>query len=71
MPNLSREGANRHGRLYAVMYDVAFDRSSVEDIKADWTRLVNEMKLMETPAYLRHRGAPVVALWGSLRRTCL
>jgi hypothetical protein len=62
--NLSREGANRHGRLYAVMYDVAFDRSSVEDIKADWTRLVNEMKLMETPAYLRHRGAPVVALWG-------
>ncbi len=62
--NLSREGANRHGRLYAVMYDVAFDRSSVEAIKADWTRLVNEMKLMETSAYLRHRGAPVVSLWG-------
>ncbi|MFP6645903.1 MAG: hypothetical protein VCF24_20455 [Candidatus Latescibacterota bacterium] len=64
MLNLSREGANRHGRLYAVMYDVAFDRSSVEAIKADWTRLVNEMKLMETPAYLRHRGVPVVSLWG-------
>ena len=62
--NLSREGANRHGRLYAVMYDVAFDRSSVEAIKADWTRLVNEMKLMETPAYLRLCGAPVVSLWG-------
>ena len=62
--NLSREGANRHGRLYAVMYDVAFDRPAVEAIKADWTRLVNEMKLMQTPAYLRHRGAPVVSLWG-------
>ena len=39
--NLSREGANRHGRLYTVMYDVAFDRPAIEAIKADWTRLVN------------------------------
>ena len=62
--NLVREGANRHGRVFAVMYDVAFDHSSVAAIKADWTRLVEEMKLMETPAYLHHRGAPVVSLWG-------
>ena len=59
-----REGANRHGRTYAVMYDVSFDRRSVDIIMKDWTRLMNEMKLTQTPAYLKHRGHPVVALWG-------
>jgi hypothetical protein len=62
--NRCREAANRNGRLYAVMYDVNFDRRAVDVMKADWTRLVNEMKLMKTPAYMRHRGAPVVSLWG-------
>jgi len=59
-----REGANRTGRAFAVMYDTNFDRGAVDAMKADWTRLVNEMKLMTTPAYLRHRGGPVVSLWG-------
>lgn len=59
-----REGANRHGRAYAVMYDVDFDRPSVDNIMRDWSRLINEMKLMQTPAYLKHRGHPVVSLWG-------
>jgi hypothetical protein len=62
--NRCREAANRNGRLYAVMYDVNFDQGAVDVIKADWLRLVNEMKLMQTPAYMRHRGAPVVSLWG-------
>jgi hypothetical protein len=60
----SREGANRYGRVFAVMYDVSFDRSSVDAMKADWTRLINKMKLTQTPAYMRHNGAPVVSLWG-------
>lgn len=59
-----REGANQYGRAFAVMYDVSFDRKSVDVIMKDWSRLINEMKLTETPAYLRHRGHPVVALWG-------
>jgi hypothetical protein len=59
-----REGANRYGRAYAVMYDVNFDRRSVDSIMKDWSRLINEMKLTQTPAYLNHRGHPVVALWG-------
>ena len=59
-----REGANRYGRAFAVMYDVSFDRRSVNTIMRDWARLINEMKLTQTPAYLRHCGGPVVALWG-------
>lgn len=59
-----RQGANQYGRAFAVMYDVSFDRRSVDIIKDDWTRLMQQMKLTQTPAYLKHRGGPVVALWG-------
>ena len=59
-----REGANRYGRTYCVMYDTNFDRRAVDAMKADWTRLIKEMKITTTPAYARHRGGPVVALWG-------
>jgi len=59
-----REGANRNGRTFAVMYDVSFSRRSVDVIMKDWSRLINEMKLTKTPAYLKHRGHPVVSLWG-------
>ena len=59
-----REGANRYGRTFAVMYDIGFDRRAVDVVKADWTRLINEMRITKSPAYLRHRGAPVVSLWG-------
>jgi hypothetical protein len=59
-----REGANRYGRAFAVMYDTNFDRKAVDAMKRDWTRLVREMKVLETPAYVRHRGGPLVSLWG-------
>lgn len=62
--NRCREAANTHGRAFAVMYDVNFDRRTVDIMKADWTRLIQEMRLTTTPAYLRHRGGPVVSLWG-------
>ena len=62
--NHCREGANRYGRAYAVMYDTDFDRRAVDVMTADWKRLVGEMKLMATRAYIRHRGAPVISLWG-------
>ncbi|RMD74180.1 MAG: hypothetical protein D6820_17235, partial [Lentisphaerae bacterium] len=59
-----REAANTYGRTFAVMYDTDFDASAVNAIMADWRRLMQEMKLTRTPAYVRHRGAPVVSLWG-------
>ncbi len=59
-----REGANRYGRVYAVMYDVDFSAKTVDAIIKDWTVLYNEMGITRTPAYIRHRGGPVVSLWG-------
>jgi len=60
-----REGANRHGRAYAVMYDMHFDARAIDHMKLDWQRLVDRLKITEDKAYLRHKGRPVIALWGA------
>ncbi len=62
--NLCREGANRTGRAFGVMYDTDFNQRAIDAMKADWSRLIQEMELTATPAYIRHGGAPVISLWG-------
>lgn len=63
-----REGANRHGRAYAVMYDLSgLAAGQIERVIDDWKSLIDRMKLgrdANDRAYLRHAGQPVVAVWG-------
>jgi hypothetical protein len=63
-----REGANRSGRCYAVMYDLSgLPEGGVRHVVEDWKLLVDRMRLGHDPrdaAYLRHGGRPVVAVWG-------
>jgi hypothetical protein len=63
-----REGANQHGRCYALMYDLSGLRAGgIERAIDDWKLLVDRMSLGRDDrdrAYLRHRGQPVVAVWG-------
>jgi hypothetical protein len=63
-----REGANRYGRAYAVMYDLTgLGEGQVERVIDDWKLLVDKMKLTRDEAdgaYLHHHGKPVVAVWG-------
>ena len=63
-----REGANRSGRCYAVMYDLSLlPEGGVRHVIEDWKLLVDRMKLGRDDkdrAYLRHGGKPVVAVWG-------
>lgn len=63
-----REGANRSGRCYAVMYDLSgLPEGGTQTVIDDWRSLVGRMKLgrdERDAAYLRHRGKPVVAVWG-------
>ena len=60
-----REGANRAGRAYAVMYDLSgLGAGRIGEVMDDWRALRERMKIGGDPAYLRHRGKPVVAVWG-------
>jgi hypothetical protein len=59
-------GANKHGRTWAMMYDLSgLGQGQMEKvIIEDWKRLVDRAKIREDKAYLHHEGAPVVAVWG-------
>lgn len=64
----AREGANRHGRGYAVMYDLSgLKAGEVRRTIEDWKLLVDRMRLGRDAAdtrYWRHVGKPIVAVWG-------
>ena len=39
----------------------------IEDIiKYDWKHLVFNKRIFDSPSYLREKGKPVVALWGTI-----
>src|SRR5262245_12350528 len=60
-----REGANRFGRAYAVMYDLSgLGDNRIQEVIDDWSALRTRMRVTEDPAYLRHRGRPLLSLWG-------
>jgi hypothetical protein len=61
----AREGANRAGRTYAVMYDLSgLPSGGVKWVRDDWRVLRSEMRITDDPAYLKHDGRPVVSVWG-------
>jgi hypothetical protein len=63
-----RTSANRHGRTWAMMYDLSgwkADEADFQMVVDDWKRLVDRMAITSDPAYQRHRGKPLVALWGA------
>ena len=60
-----RDGANLEGRAYAVMYDLSgLPAGGVTSVIEDWKMLREKMKIGQDPAYLHHRGKPLVAVWG-------
>ena len=60
-----RTGANEFGRAYAVMYDLSgLGAGRIQEVMDDWRELRTRMKVTEDPAYLHHRGRPLVTVWG-------
>ncbi len=63
-----RTSAKTYGRSWALMYDMSgLKPGEMEAVMTDWRRLRTEQKFadeLKEPAYLRHRGKPLVALWG-------
>lgn len=63
--NHCREGAKRYGRAVAVMYDLSgLGGNHIGQVTNDWRTLRDEMRVTEDAAYLKHRGKPLVAVWG-------
>lgn len=60
-----REGARRSGRTYALMYDLSsLAPGQADRLINDWKKLLRDTRLTSDPAYLRHEGKPLLALWG-------
>jgi hypothetical protein len=61
-----RKGAEEHGRVFAIMYDISGQRTNdlVRTLTNDWIHLSEKMGLTNSAQYSRHRGKPVVAIWG-------
>jgi hypothetical protein len=61
-----RAGAEAYGRVFAMMYDISGQNSNtlVTVLQNDWTYVAGTLRLTNSARYLRHRGRPVVAIWG-------
>jgi hypothetical protein len=61
-----RAGAEAYGRLFAMMYDISGQNSNtlVATLTNDWTYITGKMQLTNSARYLRHKGRPIVAIWG-------
>ena len=61
----AREGANRYGRTYTVMYDLTgIPNEDIIKVFDDWRMLRETMHITEDSAYQHHNGKPLVAVWG-------
>ncbi|KAI0271693.1 hypothetical protein BC834DRAFT_841249 [Gloeopeniophorella convolvens] len=61
-----KEAAEKEGRVYAIMYDVAgVEPGRLQQIiEADWNHLLREKRVLDSPNYLREQGKPVIGIWG-------
>lgn len=58
--------AQAHGRGWTLMYDLSgIKEDGIQLLIDDWKRLVTEKRFdRQGPAYFKHHGKPLVALWG-------
>jgi len=61
-----RAAAEARGRVFAIEYDISGSAEStlVATLQADWMHLVDTLRVTASGRYLRHRGRPVLAIWG-------
>lgn len=58
--------AEKTGRTFAIEYDISGARADTlaETLQKDWSYLVRDLHVTDSPRYLHHQGKPVVSLWG-------
>jgi hypothetical protein len=59
-----RRAAEDHGRVFFMMYDLSgLSPADLSAVPEDWERLERE-EITRSPAYLHHRGHPLLGIWG-------
>lgn len=59
------KGCEKYGRTFVNMYDLSgLGGGNIDELIADWKHLVDDVKILESPNYLWHRGKPLISLWG-------
>lgn len=58
--------AEANARVFYLTYDISGADAStvVADIRRDWLYLVQQLKITNSPSYLRSNGKPMLQLWG-------
>jgi hypothetical protein len=58
--------AEAYGRVFGMMYDISGQNEStlLSTLTNDWNYLSGTMHLTNSPRYIRHKGKPVVTIWG-------
>ena len=62
-----KHAAEATGRVFAVSYNIAgktVNEQVLDDLRADWVRLVDEEKVTQGGRYLHHNGLPVLRIYG-------
>ena len=61
-----RVGAETHGRIFAIMYDISGQPQATlqQTLTNDWIHLITALQITNSPSYVHHNGKPVVAIWG-------
>ncbi|KIK62413.1 hypothetical protein GYMLUDRAFT_223561 [Collybiopsis luxurians FD-317 M1] len=61
-----REAAEKEGRVFALMYDVSGVKPErvMSILTRDWSHLIHDQGILDSPNYLKEKGKPVIALWG-------
>ncbi|EEF57793.1 glycoside hydrolase family 71/99-like protein [Pedosphaera parvula] len=61
-----RAAAEAYGRVFCVEYDISNDDPSqvISHLQNDWAYLTGTLGLTNSNRYLKHKGKPVVEIWG-------
>ena len=63
----SMRAAESTGRIFALSYDISgstITDAVLDDLKADWIRLVDTENITQSPQYIRQNGLPVLHIFG-------
>ena len=62
-----RAASEASGRVFFVWYDVSDNAPGtlVGNVKTDWMHLVDQQQILDSDSYLRHKGKPLLGVWGA------